>query len=114
MEIVWRCAALNDLGAIRELIVQDNPDAAARVYEAIRAAVDPLAIYPNVGRAGRIDGTRELVLSSLPYIIVYRVAEERVRILSVMHTSPQWPRRFGAWGSPGRLRLDARALPRGG
>ena len=94
MEIVWRRAALNDLEAIREFIEQDNPDAAARVYEAIRAAVDPLAAHPNIGRAGRVEGTREL--SSLPYIVVYRVVEEQVRILSVMHTARQWPRRFGA------------------
>ena len=66
MEIVWRRAALNDLEAIREFIEQDNPAAAVRVYEAIRAAVDPLATYPNFGRAGRVQGTRELVLSSLP------------------------------------------------
>jgi toxin ParE1/3/4 len=95
MEIVWRRAALDDLESIRGFIEQDNPDAAARVYEAIRSAVDPLAAHPNIGRAGRVDGTRELVLSSLPYIVVYRIVEEQVRILAVMHTSRQWPRRFG-------------------
>jgi toxin ParE1/3/4 len=94
MRIIWRHAALNDLGSIREFIAQDNPAAAARVRAALRAAVDPLADYPNLGRAGRVAGTRELVVADLPYIIVYRVADDTVRILAVLHTSRQWPRRF--------------------
>jgi toxin ParE1/3/4 len=96
MEVVWRPAALNDLESIREFIEQDNPDAGARVYEAIRAAADPLANHPNIGRAGRVDGTRELALPRLPYIIVYRVVEAQIRILSVIHTSRERPRRFGS------------------
>jgi toxin ParE1/3/4 len=94
MEIIWRRAALNDLEAIREFIAQDNPEAARRVHAAIRAAVDPLGNYPNLGRAGRVDGTRELTVSGFPYIVAYRVAENQVRILSVIHASRQWPRRF--------------------
>ena len=96
MEIIWRRAALNDLEALHEFIAEDNPEAAQRVAAAIGAAVHPLAEHPNLGRAGRVGGTRELVLSSLPYIIVYRIVAEQVRILSVMHTSRQWLRRFGS------------------
>jgi addiction module RelE/StbE family toxin len=94
MEIIWRVTALNDLESIRKFIANDNPRAATRVHAAIRAAVDPLADLPHVGRAGRVDGTRELVVGSLPYIVVYRVAEDRVRILAVIHTSRQWPKGF--------------------
>jgi toxin ParE1/3/4 len=94
MEIIWRRAALNDLEAIREFIAQDNPEAAGRVHATIRAAVDPLANYPNLGRAGRVDGTRELIIADFPYIVAYRVVENQIRILSVIHTSRQWPRRF--------------------
>ncbi|HZU91395.1 MAG TPA: type II toxin-antitoxin system RelE/ParE family toxin, partial [Stellaceae bacterium] len=61
MEIVWRRSALNDLEALREFIAQDNPRAAARIYAAIQAAVERLAAYPNLGRAGRVEGTRELI-----------------------------------------------------
>ena len=94
MRIICRRTALNDLESIREFIAQDNPQAATRVHAAIRAAVDPLADYPNLGRAGRVDSTRELIVVDLPYIIVYRVAEDTIRILAVIHTSRQWPRRF--------------------
>jgi addiction module RelE/StbE family toxin len=94
MEIVWRASALNDLEAIREFIVQDNPQAAVRVMTAIRAAVDRLGRHPGLGRAGRVDGTRELVMSNAPYIVAYRVAENQVRILAIIHMSRRWPRRL--------------------
>jgi toxin ParE1/3/4 len=94
MEIIWRQAALNDLEAIREFIAQDNPQGAARVRTAIQAAVERLSIYPNLGRAGRVAGTRELIVPDTPYIAAYRVVGDQLRILSIIHASRQWPRRF--------------------
>jgi toxin ParE1/3/4 len=94
MQIIWRRSALNDLETIREFIAQDNPQAAARVRDAIRSAVGRLAVHPNLGRTGRVEGTRELIISSAPYIIAYRVVEGQVRILAIIHTSRRWPRRF--------------------
>jgi toxin ParE1/3/4 len=61
---------------------------------AIRIAIDRLAQHPNLGRAGRVEGTRELIISNAPYIVAYRVVEGQVRILAIIHTSRQWPRRF--------------------
>jgi toxin ParE1/3/4 len=94
MEIVWRASALNDVEAIREFIEQDNPHAAARVLTAIRDAVNRLGRHPSLGRAGRVEGTRELIISNAPYIVAYRVVEDQVRILAVIHASRQWPRRL--------------------
>ena len=94
MEIIWRRAALNDLRSIHEFIAQDDARAAARVRAAIRTAVGSLADHPNFGRAGRVEGTRELVIAGFPYIVAYRVVDDRVRILAVIHTSRQWPARL--------------------
>ncbi|WP_428378126.1 type II toxin-antitoxin system RelE/ParE family toxin [Lichenicoccus sp.] len=47
--------------------------------------------HPQIGRAGRIVGTRELVVSGTPYILVYFVADEAVQVLRVLHSSQQWP-----------------------
>jgi len=94
MEIIWRQAALNDLEAIREFIAQDNPQAAARIRTTIRSAIERLAAYPNLGRAGRVEGTRELVIPDTPYIAAYRVVDDQLRILAIVHGSRQWPRRF--------------------
>jgi plasmid stabilization system protein ParE len=35
-----------------------------------------------------------LIISNAPYIVAYRVVENQVRILAIVHTSRQWPRRF--------------------
>jgi toxin ParE1/3/4 len=87
MEIVWRRAALNDLEAIREFITLDNPAAATHVRIAIRTAIERLADYPNLGRVGRVEGTRELVVPDLPYIVAYRLVQNQVRILAVIHAA---------------------------
>jgi addiction module RelE/StbE family toxin len=94
MEIIWRSAALNNLEAIREFIAHDNTEAAIRMRASIRTAVSRLANYPDLGRAGRVEGTRELAIPHTPYLIAYRVIEDQVRILAIMHTSQQWPERF--------------------
>jgi len=92
MEIIWRASAVNDLEAIREFIAQDNPQAAGRVRSGL--PLSQLGRHPDLGRAGRVEGTRELIIANTPYIVAYRVAENQVRILAIIHTSRHWPRRF--------------------
>lgn len=94
MEIIWRRVALNDLEEIRRYIADGNPAAGARIRAMIRNAVEQLAVYPNLGRSGRVEGTRELVIAGTPYIVVYRVLSNRLRILAVIHGSRRWPQRF--------------------
>ncbi|MCY0092693.1 type II toxin-antitoxin system RelE/ParE family toxin [Hoeflea ulvae] len=89
--IRWTRRALGRLDHIGAYIAQDNPEAAARVISRIVTAVDALAAHPAMGRAGRIRTTRELVLADSPYIIVYRVAENHVDILTVIHAAQKWP-----------------------
>ena len=67
---------------------------ALKVYEAIRRQVGVLAEYPQLGRVGRVRGTRELVITDLPYIVAYYIKGQEVRILTVLHTSRQWPNTF--------------------
>jgi plasmid stabilization system protein ParE len=57
----------------------------------IRTCVEGLVQFPEMGRPGRIEGTRELVISSTPYIAAYRIVDEAVRILRVLHGAQQWP-----------------------
>ena len=85
MKIKWVLLALNDLDEAGEFIAQDNPEAASRVLKRIWDAVQMLTDHPHAGRAGRVPGTRELVIAGTPFIIPYRVAENTIQILRVLH-----------------------------
>jgi toxin ParE1/3/4 len=91
VRVRWLKIALANLDAEAEYIAEDNPAAAGRVVEKILRAVDLLKKNPAIGRAGRVAGTRELVVAETPYIIPYRVRGESVEILRVLHAARKWP-----------------------
>ena len=92
MRLRWTRLADRDLDEIAAYIGQDSPAAAARVVlELIDQAVTLLPTNPAIGRPGRVLGTRELVVGHLPYILAYRVRDDAVEILRVLHTSRAWP-----------------------
>ena len=72
----------------------DSPAAAARVAAVLVDSTAHLEQFPLSGRSGRIEGTRELVIPGLPYIIPYRLAGDEIQILSVIHTSRKWPEKL--------------------
>ena len=94
MEIVWRELALDSLERARAYIAQDNPAAAEHVYERILRAVRNLADMPNMGRPGRVEDTRELVVPDTPYVVAYTVFNNQVMIIAVQHSAQRWPERF--------------------
>ena len=94
MNIVWREQAEADLDALTDYIAKDNPQAALHVYDTILAAVDRLASFPTLGRDGRVERTRELIISAFPYIVVYTIIREEIQILAIQHASRKWPTKF--------------------
>lgn len=91
MKLTWSAFALSDRDAIFTYIEADNPLAAVAIDERIVSATRRLIDFPESGRVGRIEGTRELVVSGTPYIAVYTVRETTVRILRVLHGAQEWP-----------------------
>jgi len=89
-KLEWLESARADLFAIVDYISDDNPDAAQRVKDDIENKVEKLPDFPQMGRPGRIEGTRELVAWA-NYIIVYRERGFTVQILRVLHAAQQWP-----------------------
>lgn len=94
MQIEWKERALQDAREILAYIAQDKPGAAREVFEAIQRQVGLLADTPKLGRAGRVRGTRELVINRTPYLVAYRVTATTVTVLRVLHGAQQWPKRF--------------------
>jgi toxin ParE1/3/4 len=92
--IVWSPRAVGHLGELRAYIARDRPEAASRVAADLLMAVDRLADLPNLGRPGRVTGTRELVIPNTPYLIAYRVRGDRVEIIGVFHGRQKWPKRL--------------------
>ncbi|UCM24797.1 type II toxin-antitoxin system RelE/ParE family toxin [Ensifer adhaerens] len=73
----------------------ENPKAAVHVDEEIAHAVRRLLDFPESGRPGRIEGTRELAILRTPYIAAYTVTVDRVRILRILHGAQIWPFELG-------------------
>ena len=91
MRVRWLRKALLNLDQEASYIAQDNPKAAAGFVLHLRDSALLLGEQPNLGRPGRIPGTRELVVANLPYILPYRVRNDTVEILRVFHTVREWP-----------------------
>ena len=94
MDVLWLEAAIADLDEIVDYIAARDPIAAAKVALALRAAAVRLGDHPRMGRSGRVAGTRELVVSRLPFVIAYRIVAGRVEVVRVIHSHRDWRTAF--------------------
>lgn len=85
---------LRRLEQIDEYVAEHNSAAAARTVERILEVVGRLADFPAIGRPGRVEGTRELIVSGTPYIVPYRVSDDAVQVITIMHSAQRWPDHF--------------------
>ena len=92
MTIRWTPTALDDLESLHAYIRNDNPQAADGTVDRLLAGIDALGQHPEMGRAGRVRGTRELVLA--PFVVVYRLHRSVVEIVSIIHGARRWPERL--------------------
>ncbi|GGF55529.1 hypothetical protein GCM10007301_13970 [Azorhizobium oxalatiphilum] len=87
MRLVYAEPASRDLASIIAYIALDSPAAAETVIRRIIESAHKLTRFPDMGRMGRLPGTRELVVPGLPYLIVYQVTPDMVTVLAVFHGS---------------------------
>jgi toxin ParE1/3/4 len=91
MQVLWTKAAASDLENISDYLFKETPEHAPRLIREIYQMAGSLEEFPNRGRYGRKSETRELVLPSLPYIVVYQVAGEVLYIVRILHGAQKWP-----------------------
>ncbi len=94
MRVEWTQQAKQDKAGQIDYIAQDNPLAAVSMGDEIERQVEMLAEHPKLGRTGRIKGTRELVVVRTPYIVAYRIKNDTVQVLRVLHGAQKSPKGF--------------------
>lgn len=91
MRVRWTTEAADDLERICDYIAKDRPSAAPTVARTVVEGIGSLEVFPHRGRPGRVDATRELVFSPLPFVAVYEIIDDQVQVLRVLHGAQQWP-----------------------
>ena len=94
MKVRWSPTAVSDLESIRDYIARDSPSAARKVANRIKESVNRLSNFPLSGRAGRVQGTRELVIPGTSFIAAYTIQRDEVQIAAVLHGRQHWPESF--------------------
>jgi addiction module RelE/StbE family toxin len=90
LNLIWREHAREDAAAIFSYIAHRNVAAAEALQASIQARAERLREHPFLHRPGRLPGTREAVVHR-NYIMVYRVTDDAVEIVNLMHARRQYP-----------------------
>jgi addiction module RelE/StbE family toxin len=92
MRVEFDPRALEDLENIYQYIVADSPRNAKAVVDRIVLSVSRLGEFPEMARAGQVEGTRELVVPRLPYVAVYKVdtRNDLLTVVAVFHGARDW------------------------
>ncbi len=92
MQVKWLRTAAQNLDDETNYLAKENPKIAKAFFSYVVKSVNQLAKFPELGRPGRVSGTRELVIQRYPYIVPYRIKDKSVEVLRVFHTSRVWPK----------------------
>ena len=92
MTVRWTPTSLRDLDALHSHISEDSATAALDMLETLLKGIAALARNPQMGRTGRVAGSRELVIA--PYVVAYRSRKSVIEILGIIHGARRWPDAF--------------------
>jgi toxin ParE1/3/4 len=82
MRVRWTTDAANDLERICDDIAESRPESARRIAQSVVERIGTLEAFPHLGRAGRVEGTREIAFPPLPFVAIYGIGDESSAVLS--------------------------------
>jgi toxin ParE1/3/4 len=95
VRVRWSAESLDDLAALRAFIASESPAGAVRIARRISEIVaTTLSDNPEIGRQGRVPGTRELVVARTPFLVAYRVRADAIEVVRILHGAQRWPDRL--------------------
>jgi toxin ParE1/3/4 len=95
MRIRYTETALADIRSVLSYLAQKaDEQTALSVLTRVQNAIQSLANFPEQGRAGRVTGTRELIIHKTSLITAYRIVKSEIQILALIHSSRRWPETF--------------------
>jgi toxin ParE1/3/4 len=86
MRVRYTPIAVADLHALASYAPKHLDEGAVEVLvETLREAIEVLIVqFPDVGRLGRVKGTRELVLTRINVVVTYQVDGKEIAILTIL------------------------------
>ena len=94
MRLRWTRSALRDLESIGDHVGTESARAASALVSDILRRVEALRDQPRMGRTGRVEGTREFVVTGTSYLVAYRLTHTSIDVLAVLHCARRWPDHF--------------------
>jgi len=91
VRIIWYRSARADLARLRAYIAESDPGSARVVLARIFDSVRTLEVFSQRGRTGQLPDTRELIVPRTPYIVAYRISDDVIEVLRVIHGAQRWP-----------------------
>jgi toxin ParE1/3/4 len=82
------------LKSCHDYLAAESETGSDRLIDRILTAVEMLGQHPQLGRPGRVEGTRELVITPTPFIVAYWLRGDQAQILAVLHGAGRWPEKF--------------------
>jgi toxin ParE1/3/4 len=89
VKVRWTLPAVSQLQGVFEHIAEDNPAVAGRMVQRIRKTISHCAQMPYSGRIGRVAETREITVPGTSYLVAYRITENTVHVLAILHGAQQ-------------------------
>ncbi len=88
MRLEFAPDAILKIREIHSFIASENPIAADKLRLSILEKAGGLPDFPEQGRVGEVQDTRELVLVGAPYVLIYEIGkkEQIITVLNIWHS----------------------------